>query len=135
RGAEITDRAQMLEAMTDASTLPGGVLQQDAQLSEIDIGRGPLQTLRAGAYAVRLASVLGAARMHDQIIRAERDAAFDLFTKRGDGFFANDRVGRRQVDQIVRMNDDGCDLRLCAHTPKRFDLFNGQRPRRPTARV
>src|SRR5205085_8353934 len=135
RRAAFADRAQMLEAMTDARALPGGVLQQDTQLFEIKVGGGPLQALGASAYAVRLAGVLGAAWMHDQIIRTERKAALDLFAKRSDGFFPNQRIGRRQVDQIVRMNDDRGDLCFRAHTMKSFDLFIAQRTRLPAARV
>src|SRR5205085_11220158 len=87
------------------------------------------------SYPVPLADLLGAAGTHDQVIRTERKAALDLFAKRSDGFFPNQRIGRRQVDQIVRMNDDRCDLCFRRHTMKSFDLYSAQRTRLPAARV
>src|SRR2546423_9752599 len=100
----------MLEAVTNARALPGGVLQQDAELCEIEIGCGRLQARRAGAYAVRLARTFRAARMHDEIVRAERDAALYLFAERGDGLRADRLIRCREIDQVVRVDDDGRDL-------------------------
>jgi hypothetical protein len=77
------DLAQVFEAMAYTFALPGRVFEQDAKRAQVNAVAGRLYTLGADAYRVCLARAPGAARMNDQVISAERDAAQDLFAERG----------------------------------------------------
>jgi hypothetical protein len=71
----------------------------------------------------------------DEVVRAERHAALDLLAEGAHGLLADDGVGRREVDQVVRVDDDGRDARLKPHALEGLDLFVNQRARAPPARV
>src|SRR5215218_1155408 len=84
-GAPPGDLAQVLEAVADALALPGRVLKEDAEGVEFEPFTRGLQTLGAGADGVRLAGAAGAARVEDEVVRAEGEPALDLLAERGDG--------------------------------------------------
>src|SRR5437899_9852554 len=84
--APIHYRAQMLEAMTDAFTLPRGVLQQNAKPSESQSFTSSVQTTSAGFDPIRLASATRAAGMDDEIIDAQKDRPLGFLSKRRDRF-------------------------------------------------
>jgi hypothetical protein len=73
--------------------------------------------------------------MNNKIVRAELNAALDLLTKRGDRLLADCIVRRGEVDEVVRVDDDGRDAGLRAHALERLDLFRFERASLPPARV
>src|SRR5579885_3233586 len=134
-GALLSNLAQVLEAVADALALTRRVLKQDSERAKFDsLARG-LQTLGARPNPVGLARAARAAGMDDEVVRAESNPALDLFAERGDRLLADCIVRRGEVDEVVRVDDDGRNSRLRAHALERLDLFRFERASLPPARV
>src|SRR5215471_19068383 len=100
------DRAQMFEAMADALALTGSVLEQDSKLTETQTLAGELQAERANLQRILFGTTARTAGMHDEIVNAERDRPLDFLAKRINRLEENDFVSCRQVDQIIRVNEN-----------------------------
>src|SRR4051812_13781203 len=112
-GAPAGDLAQVLEAVADALALPGRVLQKNPQGVEFEPFARGLQTFGAGADGILFAGAAGTARVEDEVVCAEREAALDLLAEGGDGLLADAFVRGGEVDEVVGVDDDGVDARLC----------------------
>ena len=73
--------------------------------------------------------------MHDDIVHAEQNSTLYFFAERRDRLFQQQLIGGREINQIIRMNQDR--RKLCA-TPgllKQIDRFDRQWLGHPAARV
>ena len=75
------------------------------------------------------------ARMHDQVVRAESQAALDLFTKGAARAFQPDRVLRGKVDEVDRMNRQPPQARLLSRFTKGAHFIALKLAGHPAARV
>ncbi len=121
--AAIEHLPQMSELRAEASSLPCGVFDEDAEGG----GRGGTEGRRdAGATggagdgccdvldAAGDSGITSGAGMNDQEVGAELEGADDLVAKGHDGIFPQARIGRGEIDQIVGVDGDGTEAELSA---------------------
>src|SRR5688500_7617418 len=76
------DLIEMFEAVADAITLPGRVLQQDAERLELQSLTRNLQTHRAPRNPVGFARATRTARMDYEIVHTQQERALNFLAKR-----------------------------------------------------
>jgi hypothetical protein len=131
--ASIEHLLEMRELRTEASSLPCGVFDEDADGNggRADTWVRPYGESGAGdgfrnvLDAARNAGVAGGAGMDDEVVCAELEGAEDFVTKGADGIFPLARVGRGQIDQIVGVDGDGAEAERGAAFAETFGNGSG----------
>ena len=113
-GCRVQDGAQLFEARADGSSLPGRIFQQDFQVAEFQAARGLFQALRDGADGGGGRAFAAAAGMGDQIISAEGDGANEFLVKSLHGAGTQNRVWRREIDQVIIVDDQRAEAEFLA---------------------
>ena len=133
RGAEREKVADLLEGASDLFALTGGVLEENGQRSGVELvfepAGGGMEGRGAGGHRRFGTGAAGAPRVEDEVVGAEEEAAFELIAKSGDRLVANLRSGRREVDEVARMDDARVELGRGALLAKagHFGGFEGAR--------
>jgi len=125
----------MLETMPNTFALPGRVLQQNAELAEIQTSTSDLDARRASANAVGFTRAARATRMNDEIIDTQENRPHNFLPKRHARFLQHQLISRREIYQVVAMDNDWTELCYSPDSLEKSDVRGRERLRCPSPRV
>lgn len=128
---QIADGAQLFKAASDLRAAPHGVLQQHCQTRRAKSFRGFRHAERERRHALfdRLALIVS--RMDDQVLRANRCGAIQFTAKCGNRFFADHRIERGEIHQIIYVNRERRQIVVFANFSKARDVLAIRNRRAP----
>jgi len=134
-GGEIANEAQLFEALADARATAHGVFEQHSEARSAEAGRGCREPESEGREPVFKRLVFVIARMQYEVFGANGFGAVEFAAKRRDRLRADFRIERREVDQIVGVDDEGRQVEPFARGGKTADIGGVGRGGAPQARA
>ena len=129
------DRGEVGEVVPEAGTLAGRRLEENRRPRRRRLRRRLVEAPSDPVEARLLAVAPVRAGVEDEERDAVRVAPPDLVDERLDGPGADDGVGRREVDEVGRVRDEGSETRIGRGAPERGRLGRDDRLAGPLVRV
>ncbi len=132
-GCEIADHSQLFEALADLVASAGGVFEEHGQTGGAEFSGGFGESECEGGESVFERLVFVIAGVDDEVVGADGFGTVEFAAERGDGFLADIRIERGEVDQVVGMDDEGREVEAFAGGAEAADVVRVRRGGSPLA--
>jgi len=106
-GREVADHAEFFEAPADLVAAADGVFEQHGEAGSREAGGGFSETEGEGGEALFEGLAFEVAGVKDEVVGGDGIGAVEFAAEGGDGFGADFRIERGEVDQVVGVDDKG----------------------------